>query len=62
MLTACLKEQQGVVLTDEGPRGQQEGRRESRRFPFGTSYGTCVGYPSRCSVSKRNSLLIPLLW
>ena len=42
MLTACRKEQQGVVLTDEGPRGQQEGRRESRRLPFGTPYGTCV--------------------
>ena len=62
MLTEGEQEQQGVVLTDEGPRGQQEGGRESRRFLFGTSYGTCVGYPSRCSVSKRNSLLIPLLW
>ena len=41
-ITACGKEQQGVVLADEGLRGQQEGGRESRRFPFGDSYGTCV--------------------
>ena len=41
-LTACKKEQQGVVLADEGLRGQQEGGGESRRFPFGDSYGTCV--------------------
>ena len=42
MLTACKKEQQGVVLADEGLRGQQEGGGELRRFPFGDSYGTCV--------------------
>ena len=42
LLTACEKEQQGLVLADEGPRGQQEGGRESRRFPFGTPYGTLV--------------------
>ena len=41
-LTACKKEQQGVVLADEGLRGQQEGGGELRRFPFGDSYGTCV--------------------
>ena len=45
MLTAGGKQQQRVVLTDEGHRGQQEGGRESRRFPFGDSYGTCVGKP-----------------
>ena len=44
MLTAGGKEQQGVVLTDEGPRGQQEGAGESRLLPFGTPYGTCVLY------------------
>ena len=49
MLTACGKEQQGVVLTDDGPRGQQEGSRESRRLLFGTPYGTCVPQPPRCA-------------
>ena len=44
-LTVCKKEQQGVFLADEGLRGQQEGGRESRRFLFGDSYGTCVGKP-----------------
>ena len=43
---ALATEQQGVVLADEGLRGQQEGGRESRRFPFGDSYGTCVGVKS----------------
>ena len=43
--SACGKEQQGLVLADEGPRGQQEGGRESPLFPFGTPYGTLVASP-----------------